>query len=446
MQLDSLVDQYNDLILEALQQHFGLTRDKAVVVLQDFLIQKANSPQLAEALAVPDAIPGQLVLAIKNHAFEYFQTNRTLNAAQEATSETVEEQRSPRFSAMGTSHAETNWALSLIGPAISLAAQNAANPNSWTLFVESRLKPLITAQQRPSIQDLATTLGFQTVEEASAVLANEVQRWNQGIEEQLRISMPTDLPVDQIDNWFIERTALLTEVVQRMVGAGFSESVDQLRCVQELIKNEAEDSQDEAIVHLTTGLSVWEAFLEERIENWDQPRYIYDVGAVFVRRISTPQHSTAGTNTEAQQLNESVDEIIVDLERVLALPLPCDNDLFMSSYLADPNTRHNKGITIGELLVDRYPPEQGLRLLKDVSKQQGADSGDPWHLAVSKLIYFAAIAAFLVRVNSNPAEITSLSFQELSNAFHWAETLPQLPPELKRLFNEAWQTIDMRLN
>lgn len=449
MQLDSLVDRYRDLLLEALQQHFGLTRDKADIVLKDFLIQKSNSQALADSLSKPDSIPGDLLVAVRNHAFDYFQTNRTLASGETYQDAPESQQKSPRFSAMGASDAETVWALSLIGPAVSIATHSAPNAIYWRLFVESRLKPLITAQQRPALRQLIGELALSSEDEANIALNAEQERWHRCIHDQLRQSVPSDVSPEQVEDWFAERVALLAEVVQRMIGAGFNESVEQIRCVQQLIDKCADEDHSDATSHLRSGLRTWDSFLQERIEKWDNPRYIYDVGAVFIRR-PVPAHVSTGpavsqSGAQSEPMTESIDEIVAELNRILAMPLPCENDLFMSSYLADPSTRHNKGLTITELLTDRYPPEQGLRLLKDIAKQQGPDANQPWHLAVSKLIYFAAIAAFLVRVNSNPAEVTSLSFHDLSKAFHWAEDLPGLTTSLKRLFTEAWQTIDMRL-
>lgn len=451
MPIQTLLQQNRNLIHQTLRDQFGLASAKCDQLLESFALELEHSEKLQQELAVSGSSENALLLAIRNHAFRQLahsgEAGRQFHSSVDSSSAD-----SPRFSASETDEADIIWALQRIAPAMSLMRDSAPQPDAWRLFEESQIRPLFTGRKKPPISSVATSLGYQSTAQAENELMRETRRWLSILNSRIRSHCPPALPPTQAEKWVGEQHRSLARVLQKIVGANLLESQELLRRVQKLLPSVSSTKASEEELHFAQGLRMWESLLCERIAHWHEPRYVYDVHSILDReRLSASPHVSLASNVEhaaltrpprSSNLPESTEQILANLQMVLQQPLPCNSDLFMAEYFADPATPFNRGMTIEQLLFANEPPEHGLRVLKDVAKQQGQGTTIVWHLAVAKLIYFAAIAAYIVHVNPRPARITSLSTGELRHALHWAASLPQVDTRITTLFEQAIHIID----
>ncbi len=90
--------------------------------------------------------------------------------------------------------------------------------------------------------------------------------------------------------------------------------------------------------------------------------------------------------------------------------------------------------TVGDLLRHDAPPEDLLDMLKDGAKAARRDTTESLPVEVPTAIYFASIAAALVK---NDERISSLSSEEMKKGFDWASGQDWFGKQLKDLLQEA---------
>lgn len=90
--------------------------------------------------------------------------------------------------------------------------------------------------------------------------------------------------------------------------------------------------------------------------------------------------------------------------------------------------------SFADLLHHPHPPVQLLSLTKEFAKAHRNQPDNPLPREVSTLLYFASIAAALVRCR---VRITTLDADELTKSFRWGAGLDWIDENTRRLFNEA---------
>ena len=103
----------------------------------------------------------------------------------------------------------------------------------------------------------------------------------------------------------------------------------------------------------------------------------------------------------------------------------------MSQILGRPGSPQS----FGELFTTHAPPLELLELAKQWARQLRKDTTSPLFEGPATVLYYAAIAAALVR---HGKRITSLSDQELREGFAWSAAQPGAEG-LRTLFTEAMQ-------
>lgn len=364
----------------------------------------------------------------------------------------------PQFSAATPEQAGSVWAVLTLAPALSRSRHRAAHATAWHLFEATRLRPLFTGKQRPSLEQVAVQLGYFDNEQAEAELAQEQAGWVANVDEQLRSQLPKQLPSAKQQQALAQQHEMMIRVMQRIASAGFEESLEQLKRARRLIEEQQETeatgtASANEIANRIHGLRIWEDFLRERVECWHEARFLYDAEEIF--RVQIASHETnAGPSEDVRATTRDPDlaaaasseqsgvdalhEILQNLNLILQTPLPIENPLFLSG----PTHDLMPGITIGQVLFDSRTPERAVRFLKDLAKQQGRGTQVHWHLAVSKLIYFAAIASYLLHHSPHPSNVTTLTRQELVNAMQWGASLPSIPSQLRQLFLTACELLE----
>lgn len=90
--------------------------------------------------------------------------------------------------------------------------------------------------------------------------------------------------------------------------------------------------------------------------------------------------------------------------------------------------------TLQELFSGADPSLELLRQAKDFAKAHLEHPGSAWPSEVARMIYYAAIAAALVRRH---ARITRMAPEEIQRALQWGLAQPWATPSLRDLFQEA---------
>jgi hypothetical protein len=91
-------------------------------------------------------------------------------------------------------------------------------------------------------------------------------------------------------------------------------------------------------------------------------------------------------------------------------------------------------ITLGELLISPQPPVEVLRLVKRFAKMCGRDRENPLPSEIVMLLYYASIAAALVRLGET---ISDLPTPSLKHGLDWLCEQPWLTDEVRALLREG---------
>ena len=87
-----------------------------------------------------------------------------------------------------------------------------------------------------------------------------------------------------------------------------------------------------------------------------------------------------------------------------------------------------------ELLLHPVPPKELLALTKEFAKSGASHPDSPVPAEVGTMLYYAAIAAALVRLQTR---ITTMTDAELHNGFEWGLQQSWIDPVVHRLLTEA---------
>lgn len=90
--------------------------------------------------------------------------------------------------------------------------------------------------------------------------------------------------------------------------------------------------------------------------------------------------------------------------------------------------------TLKELFSHPHPPASILRLVKEFAKQLRRNARFAYPEHVATVLYYASIAAAESRSHT---AITNLPRQEIRKGYAWSRDQSWIPPELRRLFEEA---------
>jgi hypothetical protein len=120
------------------------------------------------------------------------------------------------------------------------------------------------------------------------------------------------------------------------------------------------------------------------------------------------------------------------LHHLLTMQLPFDlNSVGQSASLPGAGTSWS---SLGELFFHPNPPLELLKVAKRFAKENRRDKESPFPRPIATAVYYAAIAAALVRskspISKHPPDI-------LSRGFHWAIDQPWMDERLRDLFRQA---------
>jgi hypothetical protein len=122
------------------------------------------------------------------------------------------------------------------------------------------------------------------------------------------------------------------------------------------------------------------------------------------------------------------------LAHQLSAPLA---ETLLAANLLDPSAARQLTADIGpqirHALTHPHPPRELLHALKLLGKSP-PDPADPALAQISRLLYFAAIAAARVRLQ---VSLSALPDSDLRAATLWALSLPWLSPDLRPLFQAS---------
>lgn len=382
----------------------------------------------------------------------------------------------------------TVWGLKIITQALGVAVRNAPSKKDWELFESIRLRPFAVGAQRQSLRDVAVQLGYHNVDDANAAIVRERRRWLACLYEQLVFEFQFEYGQKADPQQVYQRMQALTQIAQQIVESDNSMTEELLRCIHSLqprfsgegpkvsqsgmatlsgpIETIAQSppsngnpegngssqaartsyqegyERDQAFFR-QIGLEHWERFLSDRLKTSPEDRVIYDARALFLlteRDAEQGQTGVAGAKqADSPTSSFRATELADELQRILTCRYS-SSGVVSESPTSGP--AGSAGPTILEILESPNPHGVTLGHLKEISKNQGPSDAEPWDILTSKVIYFTAIAAFIIRISPDPSQITSLPHRNLCQAFAWAVSLPWIDIRLRNIIVQAWQRID----
>lgn len=97
--------------------------------------------------------------------------------------------------------------------------------------------------------------------------------------------------------------------------------------------------------------------------------------------------------------------------------------------------------TLRDLLTSTTPDLELLRAVRDYAKQTRSQAGGALPNVVATVLYYAAIAAALVRCDR---KITSLSDQAMRDGFRWSAARPWIAVSVRTILETAIAAVDAR--
>ena len=136
------------------------------------------------------------------------------------------------------------------------------------------------------------------------------------------------------------------------------------------------------------------------------------------------------------------DELGAILRHQLSAPLQVDLiNLERGLAVKVRNLAESQGLTLksfGDLLAHPHPPVELLKITKDFAKACRLSPHGPLPREIASVLYFASIAAALVRCRRR---ITSLTNEALADGLRWVLARPWLDAPIRTLVEESLQLL-----
>jgi len=98
--------------------------------------------------------------------------------------------------------------------------------------------------------------------------------------------------------------------------------------------------------------------------------------------------------------------------------------------------------SLGNLLAYPKPPVELLRITKDFAKACRQNPHSPMPKEIASVLYFASIAAALIRCGDRISDLTN---ETLAEGFRWTLALPWLDAQTRVLIEEGLQLVNIRI-